>query len=251
MAKPKEDENMEAVEIEFPIRINRYLFLKGYCSRRQADKMISAGEVMINGVPAELGTKVKEHDKVEVSKRVQELPKNYEYYLFNKPQGVVSHNPQHGEKSVEDFFPNSETKKLAPVGRLDKDSTGLMFITNDGRIIDKMLNPRYDHEKEYYVKVDKPLKESFARKMSSGVDIEGYTTKPAKVEASGNRSFTITLTEGKKHQIRRMCAALGYQVRDLRRKRIMHLTLDGIRPGQFRPLTIEEKIHLLKYLGLR
>jgi 23S rRNA pseudouridine2604 synthase len=211
---PEQDE-----KIEYPIRLNRYLYLKGYCSRRQADRMIKDKEIKINGEPAVLGQKVKEEDSVELSNRVKELPKHYEYYLFNKPRGVVSHNPQNGEKSVEDFFRAAETKKLAPVGRLDKDSTGLMLITNDGRLIDKMLNPKYDHEKEYSVRVDKPLKESFARKMSKGVDIEGYVTKECEVNVTGNRSFTIVLTEGKKHQIRRMCAALGYQVRDLKRKR--------------------------------
>ena len=237
-------------EIEYPIRLNRYLYLKGYCSRRQADKMIKDKEININGEPAVLGQKVKETDDVEISDRVAELPKNYEYYLFNKPQGVVSHNPQNGEKSVEDFFKGSEVKKLAPVGRLDKDSTGLMLITNDGRLIDKMLNPKYGHEKEYSVRVDKALKESFANKMSKGVDIEGYKTQPSQAEVTGNRSFTIILKEGKKHQIRRMCAALGYQVKDLKRKRIMSLHLGGLRPGEHRELSIGEKVHLLRSLEI-
>jgi pseudouridine synthase len=241
--------NEEANEgIEFPIRLNRYLFLQGYCSRRQADRMIIEGEINVNGEKAVLGQKLSEKDNVQLSKRVLNLPKNYEYYIFNKPRGVVSHNPQLGEKSVGDFFRGAETKKLAPVGRLDKESTGLMFITNDGRLIDKMLNPCYDHEKEYSVRVDKPLKESFANKMSKGVDIEGYMTKESEVEVTGNRSFTIVLTEGKKHQIRRMCAALGYQVRDLKRKRIMSLSLNGLYPGQHRELSMEEKMHLLRTL---
>jgi 23S rRNA pseudouridine2604 synthase len=240
----------ETEKIEYPIRLNRYLYLKGFCSRRQADRMIRDKEIKINGEFAVLGQKVKENDNVELSNRVKELPKHYEYYLLNKPRGVVSHNPQQGEKSVEDFFKASDVKKLAPVGRLDKDSTGLMLISNDGRLIDKMLNPRHGHEKEYSVRVDKPLKESFARKMSQGVDIEGYKTKEAKVEVTGNRSFTIILKEGKKHQIRRMCAALGYQVRDLKRKRIMNLYLGGLRPGESRELSMQEKVSLLRQLEI-
>ena len=236
--------------IEFPIRINRYLFLKGYCSRRKADALIQEGDVKINGKRAILGQKVNENDKIELTSKIKKMPENYEYYLFNKPRGVVSHNPQHGEKSVESFLKKSQTKRLAPVGRLDKDSEGLMFITNDGRIIDKMLNPKYNHEKEYSVKVDKGISDAFEKKMSDGIRIEGYKTKPAKVRVTGNRSFLIVLTEGKKHQIRRMCAALGYQVRDLKRIRIMDLKLSGLRPGQSRALRLDEKLALLKSMGL-
>jgi 23S rRNA pseudouridine2604 synthase len=241
---------MHDSNIEFPVRINRYLFLKGYCSRRKADELIQDGQVKINGENAVLGQKVGENDKVELTTKIKEMPKNYEYHLFYKPRGVVSHNPQEGEKAVEDFFKNANSKKLAPVGRLDKDSEGLMFITNDGRIIDKMLNPKYEHEKEYVVKVDKPLKESFENKMSKGVRIEEYMTKPAKVRTMSERTFNIVLTEGKKHQIRRMCAALGYQVKDLKRVRIMGLRLSGLYPGQSRSLKIDEKIKLLKSIGL-
>lgn len=235
-------------EIEYPIRINRYLYLKNYCSRRKADELIERGSVKINGEKAVLGQKVQKDDKVEVSDAVKKLQKNYEYFIFNKPIGVVSHNPQRGEKSTEDFFPTG--KKLAPVGRLDKKSEGLMLITNDGRIIDKMLNPKYEHEKEYSVRVDKELKESFKRKMEKGVKIEGYMTKPAKVQITGPKSFRIILTEGKKHQIRRMCAALDYQVQNLKRIRIMNIKLSGLQTGESRPLKQDEKIDLLKSIGV-
>lgn len=235
-------------EIEYPVRINRYLFLKGYCSRRKADEMIKKGLVHINNKIAVLGQKVNKDDKVQLADEVKRMPQNYEYFLFHKPRGVVSHNPQRGEQSVEDFFPKQT--RISPVGRLDKDSTGLMLLTNDGRIIDKMLNPKYDHQKHYVVKVDKPVTGTFLRKLEGGVHIEGYKTKPTVVEQKGDRSFSIILTEGKKHQIRRMCAALGYQVRDLKRVQIMNLRISGIIEGQNRALKMEEKVELLKSLGI-
>ncbi len=235
-------------KIEYPIRINRYLYLKNYCSRRMADQLIGKGSVKINGVKAVLGQKVSSTDKVEVSDFIKKMSKNYEYFIFYKPIGVVSHNPQQNEKSVEDFFPKN--KKLSPVGRLDKKSEGLMFLTNDGRIIDKMLNPKYQHQKEYSVRVDKEIKESFIRKMTKGVNIEGYKTKLAEITQTGPKSFRIILTEGKKHQIRRMTMALGYQVQNLKRIRIMNISLSGLKEGESRPLKQEEKITLLKKLGI-
>lgn len=232
--------------IEYPIRINRYLYIKGYCSRRQADKYIEEGRVKINDKKAVLGQKVEEDDTVEVDSKVENLPKNYKYYILNKPVGVVSHNPQRGEKSVEDIF---KTKvPVYPVGRLDKASHGLMLLTNDGRIVDKLLNPENPHEKEYVVTVDKVLKNTMKNRMEKGVNIEGYMTKPAKVRFTGEQRFRITLTEGKKHQIRRMCAALGYQVKDLKRVRIMNLKLDKLPEGKGRELTKKEKEDLLHHL---
>lgn len=242
------ENEQENAKIEYPIRINRYLYLNNYCSRRKADEMIEKGAVKINGKTAVLGQKVNETDKIEVGSSIKKLKQNYEYYIINKPIGVVSHDPQHGEKSVEEFFP--AVKKLAPVGRLDKKSEGLMLLTNDGRIIDKMLNPKYEHEKEYSVRVDKEVKESFQRKMERGVNIEGYQTKPCKVIITGDKSFRIILTEGKKHQIRRMCSALDYQVRNLKRVRIMNIKLSGLKPGENRPLFQDEKIALLKSIGI-
>ncbi|MFW5887236.1 MAG: pseudouridine synthase [Bacteriovoracia bacterium] len=235
-------------EIEYPIRINRYLYLKNYCSRRKADEMIEKGQVKINGKLAVLGQKVNKDDKVEVGSEMKKMKQNYEYFAFNKPIGVVSHNPQEGEKSVDDFFPAN--KKIAPVGRLDKKSEGLMLLTNDGRIIDKMLNPKYEHEKEYSVRVDKEIKSNFIRRMSNGVDIEGYRTKPAQITQSGPKSFRIILTEGKKHQIRRMCMALGYQVQNLKRLRIMNIRLAGLQTGESRPLFQDEKMELLKQINI-
>jgi len=231
-------------EIEYPIRINRYLYLMGYCSRRQADKYIEKGMVQINGKKAVIGQKVQKNDAIELSKVIKKLPESYEYYAFNKPIGIVSHNPQKSERSIEHIF--NKKVDLFPLGRLDKASHGLMILTNDGTIVDKILNPKNAHEKEYSVKVDKELKPSFERKMAKGVKIEEYITKPAKVKVKGKRLFDITLTEGKKHQIRRMGAALGYQVIDLKRTRIMNIRLGSLPEGKGRPLTPKEKFDLLK-----
>jgi len=235
-------------EIEYPIRINRYLYLSGYCSRRQADKFIERGLVKINGKKAIMGQKVLEGEKVVVDDEVTNLKKSFEYYIYNKPLGVVSHNAQEGEKSVEDVFKTPE--QIFPVGRLDKDSEGLMFMTSDRRIINKIIDPEFNHEKEYEVLVDKDLKEHVAKKMSAGVDIEGYMTKPAKVKKIGNRRLKMILTEGKKHQIRRMCAALGYQVKKLKRVRIMHLELGSLPAGKGRKLTFPERKELLQSIGM-
>jgi 23S rRNA pseudouridine2604 synthase len=230
-------------DIIYPVRVNRYLFLKGYCSRRQADKHIEKGQVQINGKVAVLGQKVNEKDEVEIASSIKKLPESYQYFIFNKPIGIVSHNPQKGEEGVENIF--TKKVKLSPVGRLDKASEGLMLLTNDGRIVDKLLNPKFDHEKEYKVYVNKELKPSFENKMSKGVDIEGYITKPARTRIMGKKSFRITLTEGKKHQIRRMCAALGYDVRKLKRIRMSNLRLGSLPVGKGRELNVGEKMELL------
>ena len=237
-------------EIEFPIRINRYLYKMGHCSRRQADDFIERGLVKINGKNAVIGQKVEKNDSVEIKKELQDLKKNFKYYIFNKPVGIVSHNPQRdkGEKSVEDVFKTSE--QVFPIGRLDKDSEGLMLLTSDRRIVNKILNPDFAHEKEYDVLVDKDLKQSVTKKMSSGLNIEGYKTKQARVKIIGNRKLNIVLTEGKKHQIRRMCAALGYQVKKLKRKRIMHLKLGSLPVGEARELTFPERKELLESIGI-
>ncbi|MEX0935153.1 MAG: pseudouridine synthase [Candidatus Paceibacterota bacterium] len=234
--------------MEYPIRINKYLKEKGFCSRRQADRFIEEGRVEINGKPAELGQQVEGGDVVEVDKKVAEAPENYQYYLFNKPQDVVSINPQRGE--VGPYTTAPELEGTSPVGRLDKDSRGLMLFTDDGRIVNKLLNPKFDHEKEYRVKVNKPLSPNFKKRMENGIDIEGYTTKPATLRILGDKIFSITLTEGKKHQIRRMVTALGYEVEDLKRTRIMNLKINNLKEGDIRPLTEQEKEKLLSSLGV-
>lgn len=236
-------------EIEYPIRINRYLYLKGYCSRRKADEFIEKGLVTINGTRAELGAKVSAGDKVDVAKKVSVLPHSYKYFMYNKPIGIVSHNPQKGEKGVEDV--SGLGKSFVPIGRLDKASHGLMLLSNDGRIVDRMLNPKFEHEKEYVVKVDKRITGTFINGMSRGVNIEGYRTKPAVVKKTGERTFSIILTEGKKHQIRRMVAAFGYQVIDLKRTRIMNIKLGALKEGATRELSDGQREKLLTTLAVR
>lgn len=227
---------------EYPMRINKYLAHKNLCTRREADTLIAAGKVLINGVPAQLGDKVKETDDVQVRFRV----KQYRYYAYHKPRGVITHSAQEGEKEIADV---SSVKGVFPIGRLDKDSSGLIILTDDGRITDRLLNPDYVHEKEYIVTTKEQLKSNFKERMERGVDIEGYKTKECKVEVLGEKRFSIVLIEGKKHQIRRMCAALGYVVASLERTRIMNVHLSGLKTGSHRAITGSELTTFLKALG--
>jgi len=240
--------NQQNTKIPYPVRLNRYLYLTGVCSRRAADRLIEKNEVFINNKVAVLGQKVNSDDRVTLGSEGKKLQKSYKYYIYNKPVGVVSHNPQMGEKeAVRDA---NLPPDFAPVGRLDKASEGLMLLTNDGRIVDKLLNPKFDHTKEYFIKLDKPIKNFHIKIMQNGVDIEGYKTKPAEITKISEKSIAITLTEGKKHQIRRMCAALGYQVMKLQRVSIMNLELKGLKLSERRALTDEEVSTLLMSIGM-
>lgn len=238
--------------IPYPVRINRYLFLQKYCSRRQADRFIQKGLVTINGVTAELGQKVGESDCVEVAQKVSQARQNYRYFACHKPRGMLSdmtgQNTQH--KSALELLPIPEKSQqhFAPLGRLDKDSEGLMIFSNDGRIVHALLAPEKSHEKEYLVVLDKTIRQHDLEKMERGVRIEKYTTKPAKAWKVGPRSFRLILTEGKKHQIRRMGAALGYQVQQLKRHRIEDITLDSLRAGECREIIGAEKEQFLEGL---
>jgi 23S rRNA pseudouridine2604 synthase len=234
--------------IEYPVRINRYLYLSGLCSRRAADKLILKGEIHINNKVAVLGQKVYQGDKVTLGKNARTISNSYKYYIYNKPVGIVSANPQSGERSAtqDAGLPN----EFAPVGRLDKASEGLMLLTNDGRIVNKILNPEFAHKREYIVRADKPVKNHDIKILSRGVDIEGYRTKPAIVEKLSDKTLHMTLTEGKKHQIRRMLAALGYQVTLLKRVTIMHLELGELKPGEARELNEQELDTLFKEIGM-
>lgn len=232
---------------DWPIRINRYLFLKNYCSRREADKFIEEKRVKIDGKVAKIGQKVERGQKVEVDEKIKQKKQSLVYFAFNKPEGVVSHNPQHGEKSVEDFIPSK--LKVSPIGRLDKKSHGLMILSNDGTIVDRMLNPKFTHEKEYEVEVDKRMDGVFMHSMEKGVNIEGYKTKQAKLMKLSPTKFILVLTEGKKHQIRRMCAALGYQIVDLKRTRMMNVRLGKLKKGKSRQIEGLELLELFKSIG--
>ncbi len=233
-------------KIKYPIRINRYLALKGVVSRREADELIKKGLVLVNNKKAILGDKVLEEDEVRVNAKSF---KQLIYLAYNKPIGIVTHSPQANEQSIQDVLQYSEN--VFPLGRLDKNSWGLIILTNDGRVTDRLLNPEHNHEKEYRVRVDKPLKESFVNKMSKGVLLEdGYKTKECNIKLLNDFLFSIILTEGKKRQIRRMCTALGYAVIDLKRVRIMNIKIKNIKSGQVREIKGNEQKIFLKSLEL-
>lgn len=231
------------------MRINKYLAHQGIASRREADVLVEAGKVLINGKKAKNGDQIQATDKVEVIGKTK--PKSYLAYY--KGRGIISHSPSEREVDIAGRLAKDYgITHVAPIGRLDKDSEGLIILSNDGRVTGPLLDPESGHEKEYEVTVDKAINPMFARVMSAGVDIEGYRTKPAKVTAhkSNDKKFTIILTEGKKHQIRRMCAALGYQIKALKRVRIMNIKLDKLKPNQYRKLAGPELQKFLKDLGV-
>lgn len=235
--------------MENATRLNKYLAEQGIASRREADVLITAGKVLVNGKKAVLGQKVVEGDEVELVGKT----KKKQYYAYYKGRGIITHSPAEHETDIATKLNKDYgLTDVAPIGRLDKDSEGLIILSNDGRITAPLLDPDSNTEKEYDVLVDKNLSGMAEKIMSTGVDIEGYKTKPALVEKNKKnpKRFTIVLTEGKKHQIRRMCAALGYQIQTLKRVRIANITLGKLKPNQFRKITGEELEQLLKQLGL-
>lgn len=233
---------MDTEKPQYPMRINKYLASKKYCTRREADEMIRKGQVFLNGRLAVLGDKVVEKDVVEIKWRA----KKYRYFAYNKPRGIITHSPQNEEEDILGTIP---LKNVFPVGRLDKDSFGLIILTDDGRITDALLNPEYAHEKEYEVLCAGKLPHDFKEKMEGGVDIGGYVTKPCTVHILGDRKFSIVLTEGKKHQIRSMCGAFGQSATELQRKRIMNIKLGRLAPGEHRAIQGKELSDFLKALG--
>ncbi len=212
--------------------------------------MIELGQVKINDRNAKLGDLVNEGDKVTLGEIAKKREEGLVYLAYNKPLGVVTHSSQEKDAEILDDPELKKFGRLFPVGRLDKDSHGLIILTNDGRITGKLLEPDRDHEKEYLVKTDKEITDGFLRKMARGVQLEDFRTKSCEIKPVSPKSFRIILTEGKKHQIRRMCAAFGYQVADLIRTRIATILLGGIKPGNFRVLKGEELKKLLTSIGL-
>jgi len=234
-------------KIEYPVRINKYLAQKNICSRREADKFISEGRVTINGRPAVLGDKVNFEDKVVMNKKA--MPSKV-YLAFNKPIGIVTHGPQKGEQDIKAVL--NYPKHVFPVGRLDKDSWGLILLTNDGRVTKKLLDPEENHEKEYVVEVNKPVKALFMRQMEMGVRLDdGYKTKPCKIRKIDNTHFAIILTEGKKRQIRRMCASLNHHVEDLKRVRVANVKLGKLEVGEYRKIQSQELKNFLETLEIQ
>lgn len=220
-------------------RINKYLSEVGYCSRRAADKLIEEGKVTINGKVPEMGTKIHAGDEVRVDGKLISPPKEeFIYIAFNKPVGIVCTTDDRFEKNnIIDFI--NHPKRIFPIGRLDKPSEGLIFLTNDGDIVNKILRARNNHEKEYLVTVNKPINQEFVHRMSNGIPILDTVTRKCKVRQTGPSSFSIILTQGLNRQIRRMCEYLGFNVVRLKRIRIMNIVLD-VPVGEWRYLTEKE-----------
>jgi 23S rRNA pseudouridine2604 synthase len=228
-------------------RLNKYLSEAGYCSRREADRLIDAGRVTINGIVPEMGTKVTESDIVEVDgKPITERKADFVYLAFNKPVGIVCTTDTRVEKdNIIDFI--NYPKRIFPIGRLDKPSEGLIFLTDDGDIVNKILRASNNHEKEYLVTVDKPISQTFIKRMAGGIYLDDLdkTTKQCTVKKIDSTTFKIILTQGLNRQIRRMCEYLTYEVTSLKRTRIMNIKLD-VPIGEHREFTKEE----LKTLNL-
>ncbi|MBK9295169.1 MAG: pseudouridine synthase [Oligoflexia bacterium] len=216
------------------MRINKFLTESGFCSRRQADKLITEKQVKINNNVASLGDQVGEGDQVFVNGKLVENKNKRIYIMYNKPRGIVCTTDTNEKDNIIDAI--KFRQRIFPIGRLDKDSTGLIFLTNDGNIVNKILRAENGHEKEYWVNVDKPFDEDFLKIMSQGVDIGGYITKPCKLKRVNKSTFLITLTEGKNRQIRRMCESLNYKVRHLKRLRIMNVLLGDLKEGRWKEI---------------
>lgn len=226
------------------ISLNKFISDTGYCSRREADELIKSGRVLINGKTARTGNRYEPGDEVEVDGSLVTL-KNKEkpvYLVFNKPLGITTTTEEQVKGNIISYlnFP----KRIFPIGRLDKDSEGLIFLTNDGDIVNKLLRAGNAHEKEYLVRVHKPLEPGFAEKMAAGIPMLGTVTLPCKVVVTGRQSFRIILTQGLNRQIRRMCEHLGYTVTALQRQRIMNVKLDKLPVGKWRYLSDAEVLQL-------
>lgn len=221
------------------IRLNKYLSEIGYCSRRAGDKLIESGRVLINNEPASLGQKININDEIKIDDKVIGVKKKKKIYLaLNKPIGIVCTTDTRVEKNnIIDFIGYPE--RIFPIGRLDKPSSGLILLTNDGDIVNKILRTEHNHEKEYIVKVDKALSQTIIDRMSKGVPILDTITKECKIRKSGSNEFKIILTQGLNRQIRRMCEYFNYKVISLERTRIMNIKLD-LPVGKYRELTKEE-----------
>jgi len=232
------------------MRLNKYISETGMCSRREADRLIAERQVTINGKIAELGTQVEDGDAVRVGKRLisgsgqapARRPKKV-YIALNKPVGITCTTEAHIKGNIVDFVGHAE--RIFPIGRLDKESEGLILLTNNGDIVNDILRAENNHEKEYLVSVDKAISEAFLIGMANGVRIDNVTTKPCKISRLGKFGFRIILTQGLNRQIRKMCEVFGYEVRQLQRVRIVNVQLGKLRVGQWRNLTEAELRGLL------
>ena len=223
----------EFLQKKEPVRLNKYLSEAGVCSRREADRLIESGKVTVDGVRAQTGMRVTPGQTVKVGRKVVSKQDEMIVLAVNKPRGIVCTEERRERNSIVRFL--NYPVRVTYVGRLDKDSRGLLLMTNNGDIINKMM-----HEKEYKVTVDQEITPEFIRQMSSGVPILDTVTRPCRVEKIGKYTFSIILTQGLNRQIRRMCEALGYQVKDLVRVRVMNIRLGSLREGEYRKVTDEE-----------
>jgi len=233
--------------LEDKTRINKYLSEVGFCSRREADRMLEQGRITVNGAIPEMGTKVSEEDEILVDGiSIRKQEEDHVYIALNKPVGIVCTTDTKRElNNIVEFI--NHPKRIFPIGRLDKPSEGLILLTSDGDIVNKILRARNNHEKEYIVRVDKPITPQFLHKMRNGIPILGTVTNKCEVEQIDTLSFRIVLTQGLNRQIRRMCEFLGYEVKKLKRIRIMNIKLD-LPIGKWRDLTSDEKKELDRLL---
>ncbi|HEX2584433.1 MAG TPA: 23S rRNA pseudouridine(2604) synthase RluF [Steroidobacteraceae bacterium] len=226
------------------MRINKYISETGICSRREADQWIEQGRVTINQQPATLGSKVEAGDEVHIDGKLLDAKPAPVYIALNKPVGITCTTEAHVKDNIVDFVGHKE--RIFPIGRLDKDSEGLILLTNDGDIVNEILRVENAHEKEYVVVVDRPITAAFLGAMRKGVRILDTVTKPCKVTQIDNTTFNIVLTQGLNRQIRRMCAAFDYRVLRLKRIRIMHIEIGNLKKGRWRNLTEKEVAALMK-----
>jgi 23S rRNA pseudouridine2604 synthase len=225
------------------VRLNKYISETGVCSRREADKWIEAGRVTCNGELAVLGTRVSDGDEVRVDGKLVGNKKQQIYIALNKPVGITCTTEAHIEGNIIELIGHAE--RIFPIGRLDKDSEGLILLTNNGDIVNEILRSENNHEKEYVVTVDRPITDLSLRMMADGVKIMGEITKPCKVSRVNEKTFRMVLTQGMNRQIRRMCSALGYRAQRLQRVRIINIDLGALSPGKWRELTEAEIAGLL------
>lgn len=232
------------------IRINKFLSEAGVCSRREGDRLIQEGRIAVDGKVAVPGARVMPNQTVTVDGRKIQKEEEEILLAFYKPRGIICTTAasQHGEKVVNVVEYINYPKRIYPVGRLDMDSEGLLLMTNQGGMMDKILRSRYEHEKEYFVRVNKKIDEAFLKGMAQGVPILDTVTKPCKIWKEDETGFHIIITQGLNRQIRRMCEYFGYRVEYLRRDRVMNITLDGLRKGRYRKLTGQEIKELKRQL---
>jgi 23S rRNA pseudouridine2604 synthase len=229
------------------IRINKFFTEHGICSRREADRLIEAGRVTVNAAVAKLGDQVGIGDVITCDGRVIPWGQTRLYIKYHKPIGVTTTSETHIPRNIISEIGHPE--RIFPIGRLDKDSSGLILLTNDGDIVNEILRTEFGHEREYEVELDRPYDQPFLNRLAKGVVILGRKTQPCRVRRLGSKRFKIILTEGRNRQIRRMCQALGYRVVGLHRVRIMHVTLAGLPSGRWKPLAPEEQEQLFRAVG--